>query len=280
MVTNNVQNNSSSYNTNTCSLNNTSDGQSTKSCDYSSTTCLTTLSNVNLDQIGSSNTVNCDIHEDFIIYHQNIRGLSNKYNEMLNLWFLPLPQILCFTEHHLKNNEICNIPINSYKLGSYHCRELCKGGGVCIYVHESMYFTTINLSRFCKDTEIEICAIKLYQFSTNMCVLSIYRSPSGNFSKFLDSLDSVPNFLFSNSKNLIMCGDFNVNFSNNSNSNVQLSSLLASYNLQGIIDFPTRICETSHSIIDNMFINKSINNKFTPGLITMDCLTMTHRFLF
>jgi hypothetical protein len=56
MVTNNVQNNSSSYYTNTCSLNNTSDSQSTKSCDYSSTACLTTLSNVNLDQIGNSNT--------------------------------------------------------------------------------------------------------------------------------------------------------------------------------------------------------------------------------
>jgi hypothetical protein len=194
MVTNNGQNNSSSYNTNTCSLNNTSDSQSTKSCDYSSTNCLTTLSNVNLDQIGSSNTINCDINEDFIIYHQNIRGLSNKYNEMLNLWSLPLPQILCFTEHHLKNNEICNIPISSYKLGSYHCQELCKGGGVGIYVHESSYFTPINLSRFCKDKEIEICAFKLYQFPTNMCILWIYRSLSGSFSKFLDSLDSVLNF--------------------------------------------------------------------------------------
>jgi hypothetical protein len=81
------------------------------------------------------------------------------------------------------------------------------GGGICIYVPESIYFTPINLSKFCKDKEIEICAIKLYQFAINMCVLSIYRSPSGNFSKFLDSLDSVPNFSFSNSKNLIMCVD-------------------------------------------------------------------------
>jgi hypothetical protein len=33
--------------------------------------------------------------------------------------------------------------------------------------------------------------------------------------------------------------------------------------LQDIIDFPTRICKTSHSVIVNIFINKSVNNKFT-----------------
>jgi hypothetical protein len=72
MVTNNVQNNSSSYNTNACGLNNTNDSQSTKSCDYSSTNCLATLSNANLDQVGSNNTINRDINEDFVIYHENI----------------------------------------------------------------------------------------------------------------------------------------------------------------------------------------------------------------
>jgi hypothetical protein len=202
MVTNNVKKNSNLYNIDTCGLNNTCDSLSNKSSDYSATNCLSTLSNVNLDQIGSNNTINCNRNENFIIYHQNIRGLSNKSKEILNLWSIPFPQILCFTDHHLNNNEVCSIPISSYKLGSYNCWKLCKGGGVCIYVHESIPFTPINLSKVCKDKEIEICAIKLYQLPANLCVLSIEKSPSGNFSKFLDSLDSVLNFLFSNSINL------------------------------------------------------------------------------
>jgi hypothetical protein len=97
MVTNNVQKNSSSHSIDICDLNNTSDSLSNKSCDCSLTNCLSTPSNVNLDQIGSNNTINCDKNENLIIYHQNIRGLSNKSNEILNLWSIPLPQILCFT---------------------------------------------------------------------------------------------------------------------------------------------------------------------------------------
>ena len=100
--------------------------------DCSTTNCLSALSNVNLDQIAT--IINCDKNGHLLIYHQNIRGLSSKSNEILNLWSIPLPQILCFTEHHL-NNEIFSMPINFYKLGFDHYRKLCKGGGVCIYVH-------------------------------------------------------------------------------------------------------------------------------------------------
>ena len=42
------------------------------------------------------------------------------------------------------------------------------------------------------------------------------------FSKYLDSLDAILKFLFHNSINLIVCGDFNVNFSDNTCGNSQL----------------------------------------------------------
>ena len=164
---------------------------SNKTFEWDLNSCLNTSQNIIQNQIGSNNSQNYVKTGKLTLYHQNIRGLGNKSNEILNLWSITFPHILCFTEHHLKNNEICSIPINSYKLASYYCRKRCKGGGVCIYVHESIHCTSINLSKFCKDKDIEICAVKLYQLPTNICILSIYRSPSGMFSKFLDSLNAI-----------------------------------------------------------------------------------------
>jgi hypothetical protein len=36
------------------------------------------------------------------IFHQNIRGLRLKYNEILCHLVDQTPQVLCFTEHHLR----------------------------------------------------------------------------------------------------------------------------------------------------------------------------------
>jgi hypothetical protein len=42
----------------------------------------------------------------------------------------------------------------------------------------------------------------------------------------------------------------------------QLKSLLDTYNLAQIIDFPTRIGPTSASLIDNFFLDRNVYNNF------------------
>jgi len=54
----------------------------------------------------------------FKIFHQNIRGLKSKVDELPNSLLPDYPNILCLTEHHLKNFEIDNLPIDRFKLGS------------------------------------------------------------------------------------------------------------------------------------------------------------------
>jgi endonuclease/exonuclease/phosphatase family metal-dependent hydrolase len=63
-------------------------------------------------------------------------------------------------------------------------------------------------------------------------------------------------------KNIIICGDVNINDLVNTNYKQQLSSLLASYGLYSTVTFPTRVCFSS-STIDNIFINKCKNNNYT-----------------
>ena len=88
-------------------------------------------------------------------------------------------------------------------------------------------------------------------------ILTIYRSPAGDFSKFLEILDSFLRFLINPKTEIIICGDINVKYLINNNRRYQLSSLLNSYNLMDTVDFPTRMQHTSVSIIDNIFIDYS-----------------------
>jgi hypothetical protein len=64
------------------------------------------------------------------IYHQNICGLRYKINELISHVYHKLPQIFCFSEHHLKYLESESLSIPNYKLGAYYCRNTFRKGGV------------------------------------------------------------------------------------------------------------------------------------------------------
>ena len=95
----------------------------------------------------------------FKIFHQNIRGLKSKVEELTNTLLLDYPHIMCLTEHHLKDYEILNLPIGHFKLGSKYCRREFKNGGVCTFVHKELEFSPISLEKYCKEKDIEVCAI-------------------------------------------------------------------------------------------------------------------------
>ena len=90
----------------------------------------------------------------------------------------------------------------------------------------------------------------------------MYRSPSGNCEYFLNKLENLLNCISINSFELIICGDFNVNYLENTTHKHLLNSLLATYGLQSTIQFPTRITNSSASTIDNFFIKTVKFNDF------------------
>ena len=67
---------------------------------------------------------------------------------------------------------------------------------------------------------------------------------------------------------LIVCGDFNINFMEDTTHKRLLNSLLATFGLYATVDFPTRIYNNSITTIDNIFINTVNLNKFSvyPGI--------------
>jgi hypothetical protein len=69
------------------------------------------------------------------IFHQNVRGLRFKCNELLCHLQNVLTHILCFTEHHLDKDKLATLNIDNYQIGSRYSRNNYDKGGSCIFVH-------------------------------------------------------------------------------------------------------------------------------------------------
>jgi hypothetical protein len=106
-----------------------------------------------------------------------------------------------------------------------------------------------------KEKDFEICAVCTQVSAINLLVLCIYRSPSGDFAYFMDQLELVLCRLYKLSTNIVICGDFNVNFLESTPRVDTLNSLMASFGLFSVITFPTRNSGFSHTIIDSFFID-------------------------
>ena len=176
------------------------------------------------------------------------------------------PHLICLSEHHLKQEEIDNTHIPLYKLGANYCRTSLKCGGVCIFLHENIIFSNINLIKHNKEQDLEITAVKLKLIKKNIIVACVYRAPTGNMDYFLQRIEIILNSLQNAKTEIILCGDLNINFKENNNNKIRLEQLLNSFNLKGTVHFPTRTTNTSSTIIDNIFIDVRNNYIIKPHI--------------
>jgi len=174
-----------------------------------------------------------------------------------------LPHVLCFTEHHLESHQLDCVLLQSYRLVAKFCRTTYRYGGVCIYVHGSLQASNMEVLKYCKEKDLEVCSARLYLPTCTIGIVNLYRSPLGNFDYFLKELEILLNFVSRNSRGLIVCGDFNINFMEDTTHKRILNSLLATFGLYPTVDFPTRIYNNSITTIDNIFINTVNQNSFS-----------------
>jgi hypothetical protein len=119
---------------------------------------------------------------NLIIYHQNIRSLNMKKDEisiMLQENCIR-PHFICFSEHHMSKEEMLNCWVPGYKLANSFCREIYLKGGVCTLARDDIVYQTVDLHTLCKEKSFEISAVKLNSGSTKVILCCVYRSPSGN----------------------------------------------------------------------------------------------------
>jgi len=89
---------------------------------------------------------------------------------------------------------------------------------------------------------LEPSAIKINLGKYNLIVISLYRSPSGNFAQFIliHSLDLMLKYLNKPGLDFILCGDINVKFLKDIHHKMEITSLFQSYDLFNAINSPSR----------------------------------------
>jgi len=146
------------------------------------------------------------------VYHRNVRGLRGKANKLLSQLYPTVPHILCLSEHHMNHLELQQTFFDNYKLGVSYCRTLYEKGGVCLFVQESLRYVRIDLEKYCKNKDFEVCAIKIHINMKSACIIAIYRTLSGNFDLFISKLDTILRKLYTLTTEYIICGDINIDY--------------------------------------------------------------------
>lgn len=125
------------------------------------------------------------------IVHQNIQGILSKF-EFLEIFIeLEKPEIICLSEHFLRDFEMNNFLIPDFKLAASYCRKRFKNGGCCIFVRQWIKCDIMDINEFCSDKHSEICGIKLKSLDEEILIFTVYRAPSGDIDTFLASVYSI-----------------------------------------------------------------------------------------
>ena len=210
------------------------------------------------------------------IMHLNIHYLYSKIDELRIL--LSQQQnidILCICETFLQD-EFCNeeIQLENYQL--FRKDRKSNGGGLVVYVKENLR---------CSQRDdlhvdgIEAMWLEVKHESQKAFLLGYtYRPPSSHL-RWTTDFEQILEQVFTENKEVILLGDFNLNLYDNSNSVRNWLQVTESVNLFQLVDTPTRVTASSSTLIDHAYSNmpENIVDIFVPVYAISDhypvCLT-------
>ena len=206
------------------------------------------------------------------IYSLNCQSLQSKFDQ-LNIYVQTFKDadnpfsIICLQESWLKlNHDISLLEIDGYSF--IHVPSSCSThGGVAMYIRNDIEYSILNINGrndIWDALFIEI-SINMEDKERKIIIGNIYRPPRNNvdnYKVFINDLDQLLTS-FSNSKDVVLVGDYNIDLLKiNENSHIKdYFDTIISNSFIPKITMPTRVTETSATLIDNCFIKT--NNFFT-----------------
>jgi exonuclease III len=159
--------------------------------------------------------------------------------------------ILCLSEHWLREEYIKLIRFDKFKLASNFSGSKSDHGGSCIFVKHYVQTKEIN---YLQEKDFEMTAVEIMDYK--LIIVFVYRSPDGDFSTFFRSLESVIQKDEERNKRLILCGDWNINFMQESVRLHDMQELQLLRNLVNTVRSPIRVAKDTVSLIDVTITNK------------------------
>ncbi|KAF1018679.1 MAG: hypothetical protein GAK29_04153 [Acinetobacter bereziniae] len=111
------------------------------------------------------------------------------------------------------------------------------------------YTTLTSISSISKEIDCELCGIFIPNY--NVIIVSLYRSPKGDFKIFVDILTKLMEIIDYRKKQIIIDGDCNIYFNTSETNKVQICDFFKTYGMYKLVQFPTR--NLAH--LDNVFTN-------------------------
>lgn len=148
--------------------------------------------------------------------------------------------------------------IEDYDLAAFYSRVNYIHGGVAIYVKSTYDVESMDeINGLSLDKTFECCALRCK--ALNILIISIYRSPDGDFNLFLERFDDLLVMLSRDMKiELYICADFNINLFNATDVKTKkFLNLLTCYNLITTIKDATRVTNVSETLIDNIVVREA-----------------------
>ena len=206
-------------------------------------------------------------HKGLLLTHLNVRSIWNKIDLLRNLFEGKKVDIISFSETWLNVNIIDEmLDFKGYNLirndrkwtDADTSAKAKKGGGICTYIREGLSFilnVIPNLNVSTVDIECQCCEIVLAN-QKNTLFMNTYRPPQGNVDTFVKSVDQALENIDTNKEDIIMMGDFNIDFLDKSNNDTKSMNRLVSENgLIKLINAATRYSVNKNSCIDQIITN-------------------------
>ena len=172
------------------------------------------------------------------------------------------------------------IQMNYFSLPNYRLinanRRLTAHGGLIIYIHSDFEFKELNeelpITQTSNSLESMFVEVWRKNYTNQKYIIgNIYRLPlcdSDNLTSFTNEYINILNTLRNRSKFVYLCGDFNIDLlklNSNNNYNMFFDNVISS-GFVPKITLPTRICDTSSTLIDNVYTN-TIDKKHTSCIL-------------
>lgn len=167
--------------------------------------------------------------------------------------------LLCFTETRLDQQLVPLYQIPNYDMFT-NCRNR-HGGGIALYIERKF-----------SSCMIDECTLLYYSFEclgvefkvlNKICIcLCIYRSPRGNRAEFLSTLSDILSVSFEKTNYVFITDDFNIDFITSETDNFvnDFIMLMYSFSLFPLITRPTRVTDTTASLIEHIWTTQIENN--------------------
>lgn len=200
----------------------------------------------------------------FRIAHLNVRSLTAHMDDFRNLVLDGDYDIIGITETWLSGSVADNLLfIDGYQME--RCDRLSRGGGVALYIKNNIKYVKLS-----SGIQIEQLWIKFELSGDIFSIGIVYKPPTTNYSDFFVNLETTLSDIIPSVNHAFCLGDFNVNLLNiNSAETAFVCDFLEGLGLHQIVDVPTRVTDSSVSLID-FILCTSTDNILDKGVVPVD----------